>query len=391
MPISESTEESTRTGIYHVKENGLEYEHLRDESIPKDGKEYLERFKKQFQLNVIEKKDNELVFELIGCDPSFANALRRILLAEVPTVAIENVYMWNNTSIIHDEVLAHRLGMVPINVDARLFDPIEEGDDATDRNTLVFQLQVKCPARRKKANDAASGKRKNEEGVDDSILTETETSVLENTELDRAAYVAARKEAIETPGRPYTLHLYSKDLIWMPQGDQESRFPDGIHPVHDDILIAKLRPGQEIELEAHARYGIGQDHAKFSPVATASYRLYTNVEIVQPIYDEDAEELAYLYEPGVFELIPATDAPGKRVTVKVVNPYACTMSRNYMRNPMLSKAIKMTRIPNHFIFNVESVGMAKPAVLVAESLKILQQKCTALTELTKVQQDQAIS
>ena len=73
--------------------------------------------RKQFQLNVIEKKDNELVFELIGCDPSFANALRRILLAEVPTVAIENVYMWNNTSIIHDEVLAHRLGMVPINVD----------------------------------------------------------------------------------------------------------------------------------------------------------------------------------------------------------------------------------------------------------------------------------
>jgi hypothetical protein len=45
MPISKSTEESTRTGIYHVKENGLEYEHLRDESIPKDGKEYLERFK----------------------------------------------------------------------------------------------------------------------------------------------------------------------------------------------------------------------------------------------------------------------------------------------------------------------------------------------------------
>lgn len=45
MPISKSTEESTRTGIYHVKESGLDYEHLRDAVIPKDGKEYLDIFK----------------------------------------------------------------------------------------------------------------------------------------------------------------------------------------------------------------------------------------------------------------------------------------------------------------------------------------------------------
>lgn len=381
MPIGTTTEESTRTGVYHVKESGLEYEHLRDEVIPKDGKEYLERFRKGFRIHVMENRGNDLVFELIGCDASFANALRRILLAEVPTVAIENVYMWNNTSIIHDEVLAHRLGMIPINVDARLFDPIEEGDDSTDRNTLVFQLQVKCPSRRQAV---AKAKKKKTDGNDDeeNALTETEKSVLENTELDRAAFSAAKKEAIQTPGRPYTLHLYSKDMVWVPQGDQEKRFPNGIRPVHDDILIAKLRPGQEIELEAHARYGLGQDHAKYSPVATAAYRLYTNVEILEPVYDEDAEQLAHLYEPGVFELIPA-EVPGKRVTVKVVNPYACTMSRNFLRNPTLAKAIKMTRIPQHYIFSVESVGMHKPAVLVAEALKVLQQKCTALLELTK--------
>lgn len=326
-----------------------------------------------------------MVFEMIGCDTSFANALRRILLAEVPTVAIENVYMWNNTSIIHDEVLAHRLGLIPINVDARLFDPIEDGDDSTDRNTLVFQLQVKCPSRR-----PASAKKKNDDEDGESELTETEKSVLENTELDQAAYAAAKKEAIQTPGRPYTLHLYSKDLVWVPQGDQSTRFPDGIRPVHDDILIAKLRPGQEIELEAHARYGIGQDHAKYSPVATAAYRLYTDVEIVEPIYDEDAEQLAHLYEPGVFDLVPA-GVPGKRVKAKVVNPYATTMSRNYMKNPTLAKSIKMTRIPHHFIFSVESVGMHKPAVLVAEALKVLQNKCNSLMEMTKQQQEDALS
>jgi len=48
---------------------------------------------------------------------------------------------------------------------------------------------------------------------------------------------------------------------------------DGVPPVHPDIVIAELRQGQRISLEAHARRGYGKDHAKFSPVATASYRL----------------------------------------------------------------------------------------------------------------------
>lgn len=39
-------------------------------------------------------------FDMIGVDPAIANALRRILIAEVPTVAIEHVFMINNTSII---------------------------------------------------------------------------------------------------------------------------------------------------------------------------------------------------------------------------------------------------------------------------------------------------
>ena len=66
------------------------------------------------------------------------------------------------------------------------------------------------------------------------------------------------------------------------------------------------------------------------------------------------------------------------------------MSRNYMKNPTLAKSIKMTRIPHHFIFSVESVGMHKPAVLVAEALKVLQNKCNSLMEMTKQQQEEAL-
>lgn len=330
-------------------------------------------------MNILEKNENELVFEMIGCDASFANALRRILLAEVRTVAVETVYMWNNTSLIHDEVLAHRLGLIPLNVDARLFDSMEDGEDATDRNTIVFQLNVN-------GNKPEEGASADENGDKSEMDTGPELNVLKNPELDRVAMAAARKEAIETPGRPYTKHIYSKDLIWVPHGDQETRFPDGIRPVHDDILLAKLRPGQEIELEAHAKVGIGRDHAKFSPVATACYRLYTEVELTEPVYDEDAKELVHLYEPGVFELVK-TKMEGKSFEAKVSNPYACTMSRNYMRNPKLEKAVRMKRIPNHFIFSVESVGMQKPSVLVAEALRVLQKKCSDLKALTEEQEE----
>jgi len=59
---------------------------------------------------------NRIEFDLIGIDASIANAIRRVLIAEVPTVAIEDVYLHNNTSVVQDEVLAHRLGLVPFKI-----------------------------------------------------------------------------------------------------------------------------------------------------------------------------------------------------------------------------------------------------------------------------------
>lgn len=50
-----------------------------------------------------------------------ANSLRRIMISEAPTMAIEHVYIVNNTSVIQDEVLSHRLGLIPLKVDPRLF------------------------------------------------------------------------------------------------------------------------------------------------------------------------------------------------------------------------------------------------------------------------------
>lgn len=48
--------------------------------------------------------------------------------AQVPTMAIENVYVHNNTSIVQDEVLAHRLGLIPIQADPRDFEMLPPGE-----------------------------------------------------------------------------------------------------------------------------------------------------------------------------------------------------------------------------------------------------------------------
>lgn len=48
-------------------------------------------------------------------------------------------------------------------------------------------------------------------------------------------------------------------MTWVPLGNQTDLFPDAdFRPVHDDILIALLRPGQEIDVLMHCVKGIGE-------------------------------------------------------------------------------------------------------------------------------------
>lgn len=72
--------------------------------------------------------------------------------------------------------------------------------------------------------------------------------------------------------------VLSKSLRWVPQGSQLEVFGDnGIKSYKDDILLVKLRPGQEIDLELHAIKGIGKDHAKWSPVCILFYLYFSGI------------------------------------------------------------------------------------------------------------------
>ena len=78
-------------------------------------------FLKGLKIAINRSSEESIEFDITGIDASVANALRRIMIAEIPTMAFHKVLMYQNTSVIPDEVLIHRIGLMPLKIDARDF------------------------------------------------------------------------------------------------------------------------------------------------------------------------------------------------------------------------------------------------------------------------------
>ena len=163
-------------------------------------------------------------FDLVGVDASIANALRRVMIAEVPTIAIEDIYVWNNTSIMQDEVLCHRLGLVPLKIDPRklVYKP-SASSPALDNDTIVFQMRVRC---------------------------------------DR---IPGSKGETDPEKMYYDSNVYTGMLQWEPAGEQANRYKgQEPRPVDPDILLLKLRPGQVSPMlrdaDNHSEYADDRSH-----------------------------------------------------------------------------------------------------------------------------------
>lgn len=168
-------------------------------------------------IRILDKGIDKIKLIIQDSEPSFINSLRRIAIAEVPTLAIEDVWIVENTSPLYDEIIAKRLGLIPIK---------------TDLDSFV--LPNKCGCR-------GSG-----------------------CPQCQVAFTL-KKEATENE-----LMVYS--------GDLESQDPESI-PSSSKIPIVPLEKGQKIVLEAYAKLGLGIEHAKWQSVGTCSFSFLPVINI----------------------------------------------------------------------------------------------------------------
>ncbi|XP_065862719.1 uncharacterized protein [Euphorbia lathyris] len=316
-------------------------------SIGVDNSLHLDYFHDNFRVEVVRLTKDDMEFDMIGIDAAVANAFRRILISEVPTMAIEKVFIANNTSLVQDEVLAHRLGLIPINADPRQFEYLSANDTANEKNTIVLKLHVKCKQREPRRTVYSE---------------ELEWSEIGSTFV---------KETERVDTKPSTYTSFTCKQEHQPR----------IKPREDKIILAKLGPGHEIELEAHAVKGMGKTHAKWSPVATAWYRMLPEVLLLEDVENEIAEELKKKCPVNVFD-IEDIGKGKKRATV--ARQRACTLCRECIRGgEAWEKRVALRRVKDHFIFTIESTGALQPEVLFTEAVKILEDKCErVITELS---------
>jgi DNA-directed RNA polymerase subunit D len=72
------------------------------------------------KVEIQQMKPTKAELKISDIEPYFINSIRRIMLADLPKLAIDNVIIYDNTSPLFDEIISHRLGLIPIPTDLKL-------------------------------------------------------------------------------------------------------------------------------------------------------------------------------------------------------------------------------------------------------------------------------
>lgn len=250
-------------------------------------------------IEILEEDGQSIKFLLKNCDLAFANSLRRIFLAEVPTIAIDMVRIDCNTSALHDEFIAHRLGLIPII-----------SDDEVGK--LCYVRDCEC--------------------IDDELCLKCSRKYTLNVRCDNdetRLVTTADLKPVEHNAYPYCTKAITKDSEQMEiEGDY-------------DILICKLRRGQELHLTAIGKKGFGKEHAKWCSAT------------VQFTYDPDNK-----YRHTTFP--NPQDWPKSEDSKLPSNMYQDKY--DYMGEP------------SEFIFTIESTGSLTPRSIFKSGVNVLQNK-----------------
>jgi DNA-directed RNA polymerase subunit D len=155
------------------------------------------------EVSILSRSKDDLKCTLLfkGVSVAYANSIRRAFIENVPVLAIEDVEIKQNSSALYDEIVAHRLGLIPLKTDISTYeqapDDYKNHDDLNVKQKVVLTLKAKGP------------------------------------------------------GMVYASEMKSKD--------------PAVKPVFPKTPIVELLQGQELEFEAIAVMSVGRVHAKWSP------------------------------------------------------------------------------------------------------------------------------
>ncbi len=164
-------------------------------------------------MKLVAENDESITIELEGIPHHLANAIRRIILKEVATMAVEEVLIIENSSSMTNEILAHRISLIPFITDLDNYNLPEECD---------------CKSRL---------------GCEKCVVR-----------------FVLRGEARDAP-----ITLYSRDIVAEKQKGV-------VAPFNGDIPIVSLAAGQRVELELYVRLGKGKKHSKWQPGIATLYK-----------------------------------------------------------------------------------------------------------------------
>lgn len=169
------------------------------------------------QIKIIKNENTEFHLEIDNFHFTFLNSLRRIILSEIPTMAFEEIYFENNSSTMNEEMISHRIGMIPLCC----------------RNIDDFILSKECQC------------------MNGCPQCESNFSIhVENQEKEK-------------------IGVFSQDLqkITIDENISVLEYDDN----QNGILILELNPKENIKLMAKARKGYGKTHAKWSSVISCTF------------------------------------------------------------------------------------------------------------------------
>ncbi|KAF2154126.1 RNA polymerase II subunit 3 [Myriangium duriaei CBS 260.36] len=262
-------------------------------------------------------------FVLSNTSLALANSIRRIMLAEVPTIAIDLVEIESNTSVLADEFLAHRLGLIPLS--------------ARDIESLLYSRDCDC-----------------DQFCDNCSVVLRLNAVNRNS--DQIMKVYAKDLYIESGG--YNRNGYNGGrnggLDSLEHGFERGE-PVILDPAGNGPLICKLRRGQELKVKCIAKKGIAKEHAKWAPTAAIGFE----------------------YDP--WNKLRHTDL---WYELDKVEEWPESKNASWEEPPRDGEEFDYDAEPNQFYMNLESTGVLPPDQILHSGIRVLQQKlATVIQEL----------